>query len=612
MDIIKESNMTKQFSDLKLDSHSEPTTDLVNTASIGTFDESYKCRETSKLRLHSTSSIGSTASIRSDVLDSESTSSLDSLDNHDHFDNSQFMYQFETDKLNQEINHKFKPETQKVHEDDLIELLNKNLDIENNQIQLIINNLQDLPTVEQNLSSNLNIIAENSIIGNNKSIESLMYKLKTLNIDFKPIYKSNDGLIVFIKNISPQLIVADIDQNINSNTNKAEKPIILDSTNKFFNYINDLTHFKSLQEIKLFVKPIPPSSSFCILKFANHLDSNHLLENLSSTQNHPDFQNKFNYNNKIPIYANKYINRSFSTNNHKFHCDTIVLSNLFNFFPKDITLIQFKNFINKFKSLAPIDLIYFPITNDQLNIGFIKFKKNVPNLTETCLRILLNLNNMSWQNFNQIDFHFLTDDVNEIETNPQGLQIEFAQQKHNHHLLKNLNNLYISFPFAVYYPNPWIQINNFAQSVNYQETNLYVINIAQIFDNSDDLWLKFWSQFGEVNSAKLINRIGENKKKLNEDEKKIGFVFYKNFNSALKAILKTNNKSISFPDGSSLTIQSSFAIQKSQSYKFPEFDYYLNNFIPPMPMRNIFSSEKNMEIEDLFNEINNWLGSTYI
>lgn len=508
--------------------------------------------------------------------------------------------------------------------DSLIDILNKNLSVDNTEIQLSFD-VKDISIVEQHLQQGLRIF-KNLVIGDVDKIELLMYKLYQLKIEFKPIYKSTEGQIIFIKNFTPSLVVEN--ENVDNenleiydddrpyvhipNTPyvKLETPILLNRTNEFFTYINELTYFQSLKEIKLFLKPY--QSSFCILKFGNHLDSNHLLDNLSIIQCQSDFQNQFNLNRKLPLYANKYINRIFNNNVNKFNCDTLVLSNLQRFLPPNVRLCQLRNFILKFRFFAPIESIYFPIVDYSLSVGFIKFRKNIPNLTEICLRIILNLNNITWSNFNRLDFsNFAHDEFNEFELNPTGLSIDFAQQKHNYQILKNLNNLYISLPFAIYYPNPWLQIANFSQNISYQETNLYVINIAQIFNNDNQLWYEFWSQFGEVNSAKLINRQGE-EKHLNFDQNKIGFVFYKNLNAALKAILKTNNKIISMPDGLSLTIQSSFAIQKSHYYNFAEFDFYRNTFVPPMLMRNISGKDKDMELEYLFLEIKSFIENAYI
>jgi len=70
-------------------------------------------------------------------------------------------------------------------------------------------------------------------------------------------------------------------------------------------------------------------------------------------------------------------------------------------------------------------------------------------------------------------------------------------------------------------------------------------------------------QFGNcIKSAKIIKPQFYSKK--NDVELgKIGFVFYKDFKMALRAILLTNNKLISFGNFKKVFVQTSFAIQKN-------------------------------------------------
>jgi hypothetical protein len=480
---------------------------------------------------------------------------------------------------------------------DVISVLNDS--IKCHQLELAVDvDGNDLGKIRPLLTNNL-CVDGTSITGEKFAIESLMFRLYDNEIGFtvdynrfKNDFTKNPGLVVFIKNFSPELVcdVSILDA----------KPVIIhDKENKFFEYLNSNTYFKSLAEIKLFVRLNSPP--FCLVKLDNHLDVDFLIKNISLQPN------KFNHNENIPLYANRYINKPY--NNGNFICDTLLLTNLSHFFPPDLPLNKFQHFINLFARLSPVDSIYFPIANGSFSIGYIKFKK-VPNITEIGLKILLAFNGLTWPEISKYKLDEINEfvnkdhpDVNEDHTH--GLGVNIAQQKHNHYLLKYANCPYISLPFTICYPNPWLQVGLFAKTTSYQETNIYVINVAQLFHDDDELWCKFWRQFGDITSAKIINREGG--KNINDSNRQIGFVFYKEFRLAIRAILHTNNKLITIPDMPSFLIQSSFALQK-QTYQLQGIKYYQEGFVPPLPLLLLHGYPIHTELNQIFADMDMWLG----
>ncbi|EMG50057.1 hypothetical protein G210_4932, partial [Candida maltosa Xu316] len=296
------------------------------------------------------------------------------------------------------------------------------------------------------------------------------------------------------------------------------------------------------------------------------------------------------------------------------NCNLIIVENLLNFKPQPyFTRMDFERFINKFKNFGNvIDSIYFPLVDKGVNLddikifdyGYIRFKQPNPNLMENTLRILYYLNGLSWEEFINLDVNNLppllsiiteenTDKEEEEEkeedteekaeegeekktegseeTNNRKLSITIAQHKHNHNLFAQANSFYLSLSknssLGVSFPNPMFTINQFSRNLNYQETNIYVNNLPIVFNNDDVTWEKFWGQFGKIKSAKIIKPQFYHE---NEDENKsgkIGFVFYQTFKMAIGAILMTNNKVVNVDHFNPIIIQSSFAIQKSNTNK---------------------------------------------
>ena len=256
-------------------------------------------------------------------------------------------------------------------------------------------------------------------------------------------------------------------------------------------------------------------------------------------------------------------------------------------------------------------MIYFPLIDKGVNLddiktfdyGFIKFKQPNINLMENTLRILYYLNDLTWEEFMDLDIENLpgllekyddTEEEQEIQkegsadntdgeeqqqdegeeeedSQPGRILITIAQHKHNHYLFGQANNFYLSLnknsSIGVSFPNPIFTINQFSRNLNYQETNIYVNNLPIVFNNDDVTWESFWAQFGVIKSAKIIKPQFYHEDEDEHKSGKIGFVFYKNFKMAIRAILMTNNKVVNVEHFNPIIIQSSFAIQKSNNSK---------------------------------------------
>lgn len=366
---------------------------------------------------------------------------------------------------------------------------------------------------------------------------------------------------LFIKNLSDELINYD----------------------KLFEYFRCHSKYNSLVDINIFNSV--EDDVYAILKFQNYLDVDFICDTLDTSEN------PFNVKEGVPIYLNKYISKkerrlrnpdSSAVPDNLNNYNTIIIENLGDFVNgQDPELSLMEKFLSKFELFNPIDCIYFPVMNTDgnsfrlLNFGYINFELN-DNLNINVLKCLYYLNNLSFRelmNFGPEDMYDMEQDMNRNEslppTNRENLKISIGQHKHNHYLYQYQTNqllflqhhtLSIKFLDLSLHNN---LLNSFSKYVNYQETNIYVNNFPIIFKNNDQLWEKFWMQFGSnVKSAKIIKPQFYSKR--NEVELgKIGFVFYKDFRMALRAILLTNNKLINFQSFKKIFIQTSFAIQKN-------------------------------------------------
>ncbi|KAI5965427.1 hypothetical protein KGF57_000792 [Candida theae] len=524
-------------------------------------------------------------------------------------------------------------------------------------------------------------------------VEDLMYKLYDKKIEFELDYSkfvSHPG-VLFIKNLSCDLVSGDNDSlsdvSVDTNSDDGSKRF-----QKLHQFLSDNCHFKSLQDIRLFHNDSQSHSSndsrngsphstssptaFAIVKFANYLDVDILVDKLSKHT-----PNIFNDNPNVPLFVNRYINKrerlsfasasgvphnfisrrssstsitdasmstssstsgsttssssrhhhsgSASSRNSNDNFSLIVLENLINFFPPEFTKDKCDQFLNKLKMFGnPIESIYIPIIDNgedlntlhPLDFGYIRFKTNA-NSMENTFRMLYYMNDLSWDEVMALDMknlaplmeddsHDGTSSVgksskgndNDVDKNDargkdstvtainRNLFVTIAQHKHNNYLFSQASQCYLSFnpsllnknqsPLVINYPNPVYTINSFIRNVNYQETNLYVNNFSAVFNNDDATWESFWKQFGLIKSAKIIKpHFYQDGNAIEGEEQKagrIGFVFYETFKMAIRAILMTNNKLVHVDGFNPMVIQSSFAIQKSNSN-------YKAYHLPPAP-----------------------------
>lgn len=357
---------------------------------------------------------------------------------------------------------------------------------------------------------------------------------------------------------------------------------------KLFKFFNSNSLYKSLTDLNLFnVNSNNDDEIFGILKFDNYLDVDYLL-------NKKFTHNPFNVNLSYQLYLNRYISKKerklFSEDVDDYNnYGTLVLENLFEFFPEDydFNLSNLNKFINKFQQFGNIQSIYFPVkvNNDSsdpstgseftlLDFGFINFE-----YTETSnmnlLKCVYFLNNTNFEQFMDFDETLMADITNDINENNEsndnnqtinnfGIKISISQHKHNHHLYHYHPNI-LSFDDKILslnlidYNYHSILINGFIKHFNYQETNIYVNNFPTLFKNDDKLWEFFWQQFGSIKLAKIIKPQFYSKE--NQTKGKIGFVFFEDFRMALKAIILTNNKLVNY-DNTNCLIKTSFAFQK--------------------------------------------------
>ena len=558
-----------------------------------------------------------------------------------------------------------------------------------------------------------------------QQLDDLIYRLYEAKIEFELDYSkfvSHPG-VLFIKNLSTDLVFEDNDSlsDASSDYTASER---LKKHHKLYQFLNENSHFKSLQDIRLFTNDSPThgtsnssdnsassssSSAFAIVKFSNYLDVDILIEKLSRHT-----PNIFNDNPSIPLFLNRYINKrerlsygslsgtshnyiprrdssasmgatpmstssSTSSTSQSLRCyyhshphqhqhqhqhqqhhthphphphsgansirssndnfSLIILENLINFFPPNLTKDKFEQFLYKIKTFGnQIESIYFPIADKGealtvlhfVDFGYIRFKPS-GNFMENTFRMLYYLNELLWDEVMGLDMKnlpplmekkeedgdFNDDEGSSNEGSESGndfeeggsssdssgegstpvvinrkLSVTIAQHKHNHYLFSQANQYFLTFnpallntkqlPIGINYPNPIYTINSFIRNVNYQETNLYVNNFSVIFNNDDVTWESFWKQFGSIKSAKIIKpHFYRDDDSFDGEEQKagrIGFIFYETFKMAIRAILMTNNKLVQVNNFNPMVIQSSFAIQKSN----PNHKAFTLPPIPPM------------------------------
>ncbi|CCG24903.1 hypothetical protein CORT_0G02220 [Candida orthopsilosis Co 90-125] len=304
------------------------------------------------------------------------------------------------------------------------------------------------------------------------NLEDLIYRLYDRNIEFELDYSkfvSHPGML-FIKNLSSDLVFEN-----NSLSGVSPDPTSNDRLkeyHKLYQFLNDNCYFKSLQDIRLFNNDSstqsnnhssngspnysPSSTAFAIVKFANYLDVDILIEKLSKRT-----PNIFNDNPNIPLFLNRYINKrerlsfasatglshsfvprrgssasisanSMSTSSStsstslspRYHYPSanlsrnsndnfclIILENLINFLPSEFTKDKCEQFLNKIRMFGnQIESIYIPIIDKDetlsqlhpLDFGYIRFK-STGNFTENTFRVLYYLNDLSWDEVMALD-----------------------------------------------------------------------------------------------------------------------------------------------------------------------------------------------------------------
>lgn len=388
-------------------------------------------------------------------------------------------------------------------------------------------------------------------------------------------------------------------------------------------FFNSRSRYASICDVNVFANNADPAESFAIVKFANYLDVEDLLQT-------PELANPFHEAN-VPLYLNKYISKkqrklrqddestlypappdtapsppptAGQISSHTY--ETVVVENLDEFLnPLNPSLALLYEFFAKFEIFNRIESVYFPLEsspNDASlvlkNFGYINFELS-PDLNVNVLKCLYYLNNLTFTefiNFSAEDLYDITTDLNvpdrdEPDTIEPRLKVSISQHRHNHYLFHfnpaqpqqfvyNLprygcsESLHLTVGFLDVTLHDLI-VNKFSKVLNFQETNIYVNNFPVVFENNDALWEQFWSQFGvgKVKSAKIIkpqfySKLNNGtKQKSSEALGKIGFVFYESLKMALRAILLTNDRVVNIggDPNASVVIQTSFAIQKSHN-----------------------------------------------
>lgn len=276
-----------------------------------------------------------------------------------------------------------------------------------------------------------------------------------------------------------------------------------------------------------------------------------------------------------------------STTSTDRQLDSVVIENADELFSTPVSMDNLNTLLLKFSFFGEIDSICFPVTRTsgerfELDktafIGFSSSNKSPVKVLE-CLYFL---NDLSSEEL--FDFTETSIDLSSVLVNPESsatskshiprIKLALVQKKHGGQIYRNLMSDYIRLgsrnvpelvPHEAEIDSERTSklLARFLKPNNYQETNVYVNNLPLLFQNNDHLWSQFWSQFGfdGINSAKIIKPQFYTKKHT-ETVGKIGFVFYKEFKMALRAIIMTNNKEIQYPGMAPVFIETSFAIQK--------------------------------------------------
>lgn len=399
------------------------------------------------------------------------------------------------------------------------------------------------------------------------AVESMLARNWTVAFDYSK-FVSHPGTL-FVKNLARLAVLAE----------------------KLREFFNEKSRFGLVEDVNIInLGPNDDDEVSAILKFENYLDVDHIVAKLPLGENP--------FHTSLPLYVNRYVSKreramcpdaTVSVSEDAILYDTLVVENLGEFFSRKLKIDDVEGILAKFTLFGLIDSVYLPLapsSEEYLSfrkVGFISFAHE-RSLNQDILRCLYYLRDLSFEEFEAFDENAITDIKKDVESPARApdsldtprLRVSIAQRKHNHHLYESAECLYVHNepgllkvkmcdPLAADEPSD-VFLNKFMKASNYQETNVYVKNLPVLFENDDELWAQFWNQFGVdgVKSAKIIKPQFYSKKP-DELLGRIGFVFYKEFKMALRAIILTNNKIVSLGNGPGMVVQASFAIQKHNS-----------------------------------------------
>lgn len=358
--------------------------------------------------------------------------------------------------------------------------------------------------------------------------------------------------------------------------------------------MSQLCQYSRSEDISITSKKTPGEFS---VGFINHIDADIVFKTGSDSETilrlklgkieRPELER--NKGSKIQL-ATKANSKGNSTTDENAY-DALVIENFSQVLEEAVSLDVFRSIIAKFALFHDIDLLCFPVANEQKlqfsfkRAGFIGFARN-KDCSKHLLECLYFLNDMTLHEllaFSERDIHDIQLDLNVAKATPNDendtprLKLAICQRKHGHYLYDIASSLALVPGSSINDPENLKMVSalpkrakseieieqRFAKSLNYQETNIYVNNLPVLFNDDDRAWHQFWNQFGKdsIKSAKIIKPQFYSKKSESSCGK-FGFVFYEDFKTALRAIILTNDKVVDMPEHSPIIIQASFAIQK--------------------------------------------------
>lgn len=350
------------------------------------------------------------------------------------------------------------------------------------------------------------------------------------------------------------------------------------SLQKLILHLNQLCSFLSLLNAEF-------KGDAVILTFDNFLDAERILTANDISEFTDDKSKPLLFQKYSGIHENASVSTECAKIASEGLIDAVAIENADEFFPLEMTLEKIQLILEKFKLFGEIDAICLPVQEVSFNafkiektalIGY----KSVPSkkakvlealyfLGELTYKELLNVTEESIKIFPDHESPAAQEDSQQLR-----LRLALVQKKHGNQISRSLASDFISYQngeLVVQRESKGPELsgqlfNRFSKPNNYQETNVYVNNLPILFQNDDDLWHRFWNQFGfdGINSAKIIKPQFYTRKHT-ETVGKIGFVFYKEFKMALRAIIMTNYKEVYYPGLAPVLIQTSFAIQKKNN-----------------------------------------------